>query len=97
MNKGEEHWFRLYDRAQDFTFKANDDKLLCLPYIRDLELFEYQIKTVKAVISRFKGRVLFCDEVGLNKTVEAGMAMMEYITLGLVRKILIIVPPSLVE
>ncbi|MCB2356689.1 SNF2-related protein [Clostridium estertheticum] len=35
--------------------------------------------------------------VGLGKTVEAGMTMMEYITRGLARKILIIVPPSLVE
>jgi len=41
--------------------------------------------------------VLFCDEVGLGKTVEAGMTMMEYITRGLAKKILIIVPPSLVE
>ncbi|MGH4050371.1 MAG: DEAD/DEAH box helicase [Clostridium sp.] len=97
MTKGDEKWFQLYDRAQDFTYKVNDDKLLCLPYVRDLELFEYQIKTVKAAINRFKGRVLFCDEVGLGKTVEAGMTMMEYITRGLARKILIIVPPSLVE
>lgn len=97
MTKGDEKWFQLYDRAQEFTYKVNDDKLLCLPYIRDLELFEYQIKTVKAAINRFKGRVLFCDEVGLGKTVEAGMTMMEYITRGLARKILIIVPPSLVE
>jgi len=97
MTKGEEKWFQIYDRAQEFAFSANDDKLLCLPYIRDLELFQYQIKTVKAAINRFKGRVLFCDEVGLGKTVEAGMTMMEYITRGLAKKILIIAPPSLVE
>src|SRR5699024_8652271 len=37
------------------------------------------------------------DEVGLGKTVEAGMAMLEYIMRGLARRIMILVPPSLVE
>lgn len=48
------------------------------------------------MINRFKGRVLLSDEVGLGKTVEAGLTMLEYIMRSLVRKILILVPPSLV-
>ncbi|MCT4594451.1 MAG: DEAD/DEAH box helicase [Anaeromicrobium sp.] len=97
MKNGDEKWFHNYHTSQSFNLNAKNDELMCLPYLRDLQLFDYQLKTVKSAINRFKGRVLFCDEVGLGKTVEAGMTMMEYVTRGLVRKILILVPPSLVE
>ncbi|WP_449355335.1 DEAD/DEAH box helicase [Virgibacillus natechei] len=91
-----ENWFGLYQTAKKFRFNPDDNKLLSLPYVRELETFDYQVNTVKSVISRFKGRVMLSDEVGLGKTVEAGMAMLEYIMRGLARRILILVPPSLV-
>ncbi|MCJ7842597.1 SNF2-related protein [Lederbergia sp. NSJ-179] len=91
-----ENWFQLYQTAQQFRVHPNGNELLCLPYVRELETFDYQIKTVQSVLNRFKGRVMLSDEVGLGKTVEAGMAMLEYIMRGLARKILILVPPSLV-
>lgn len=96
LKRQEEVWFQLYDAAKKFVVTRVDD-LICLPYIRELQAFEFQIKTVKSVIGRFKGRVLMCDEVGLGKTVEAGLCMMEYIMRGLVRKILVLVPPSLIN
>lgn len=89
-------WFQLYQVAKEFKVGANQNELICLPYVREIEPFDYQVNTVKSVINRFKGRVLLSDEVGLGKTVEAGLAMLEYIMRGLVRKILILVPPSLV-
>ncbi|MFD1037313.1 DEAD/DEAH box helicase [Virgibacillus byunsanensis] len=89
-------WFQLHQVAQQFQINPSDNELLCLPYVRELETFDYQIKSVKSVISRFKGRVMLSDEVGLGKTVEAGLAMLEYIMRGLARRILIVVPPSLV-
>ncbi|WP_235801560.1 DEAD/DEAH box helicase [Heyndrickxia acidiproducens] len=97
MKHTADKWFYLYQIAQDFQISSNDDQLVCLPYIRDAEIFQYQLKTVKSVLHRFKGRALFCDEVGLGKTVEAGMAMLEYIMRGLAKKILILTPPSLVQ
>ena len=90
-------WLNLYERAGDFSADSGEDTLLCLPHLRDLEMYKYQERTVKAVLNRFRGRVLLCDEVGLGKTIEAGMAMLEYIMRGLVKKILILVPPSLVD
>lgn len=90
-------WFELYWRAREFSVNVDSERLICLPYIRDLKLFEYQIKTVKTVINLFKGRVLLCDEVGLGKTIEAGFTLSEYIVRGLVKKVLILVPPSLVD
>ncbi|GGJ97046.1 putative ATP-dependent helicase YqhH [Lentibacillus kapialis] len=97
FNNHDNAWFQLYKSAEKFQLNPNDNQLLCLPYLREMETFDYQIKTVKSVLSRFKGRVMFSDEVGLGKTVEAGMAMLEYIMRGLARKILILVPPSLVQ
>lgn len=95
MKQYDEKWFQLYAFAKEFNVYADSDELISLPFMRDIRLFEYQLKTVKSVMKRFKGRVLLCDEVGLGKTIEAAMAMMEYITRGLVKKILILVPPSL--
>ena len=92
-----EMWFQIYQKAQDFKVKMEDSTLMSLPYIREAQTFDYQVKTVKAVMNRLKGRALFSDEVGLGKTVEAGMTMLEYIMRGLVKKILILTPPSLVQ
>ncbi|MFZ3578034.1 DEAD/DEAH box helicase [Virgibacillus sp. DJP39] len=96
LTNDSEKWFQLYYTAEQFRTNSSDNELLCLPYVRELETFDYQVKTVQAVISRFKGRVMLSDEVGLGKTVEAGMAMLEYIMRGLAKRILIVVPPSLV-
>lgn len=89
-------WFELYDASQSMS-AVQTDELTSLSHIRDLQPFEFQIRTVKAVMDRFKGRALLCDEVGLGKTVEAGICMMEYIIRGLAKKILILTPPSLVN
>jgi len=94
---GEERWIQIYELAKDFATIPSFDKLLSQNHLREMELFEYQIRTVKEVLKRFRGRALLCDEVGLGKTIEACTIMMEYIMRGLARKILIIVPPSLVE
>lgn len=97
MRQDDEIWFHLYDVAQNFAAPSKHSELICLPYLRELETYEYQIKTVKSVMERFKGRALLCDEVGLGKTVEAGICLLEYIMRGLARKILILTPPSLVN
>lgn len=97
LNKGEEKWFQFSNRSLEFNSSAEKDELISLPYLRDLTLYNYQLKTVKSVLNTFRGRVMLCDEVGLGKTIEAGIAMQEYIMRGLCKKILILVPPSLVS
>ena len=73
------------------------DQLICLPLVRDMELLEHQIRTAKTVLRRFRGRALLCDEVGLGKTIEAGLILAELLMRGLVRSVLVLVPPSLIE
>ncbi|MBD3336202.1 MAG: ATP-dependent helicase [Candidatus Eisenbacteria bacterium] len=72
------------------------DELLCLSNLNDVRELWYQIETVRKVLRRFRGRALLCDEVGLGKTIEAGMVIKEYMLRGLIRSVLILVPPSLV-
>jgi SNF2 family DNA or RNA helicase len=49
------------------------------------------------VLRHFKGRALLADEVGLGKTIEACLVLKEYWMRGMVRKVLVLTPPSLVS
>lgn len=73
------------------------DELLCLDALKNVERYWFQIETVKKVLKHFRGRVLLSDEVGLGKTIEAGMLIKEYRLRGLVKKALILTPPALVS
>jgi len=56
----------------------------------------HQTETAKRVLRDMHGRAILADEVGLGKTIEAGLVLKEYIVRGLVRTALILVPSSLV-
>ena len=73
------------------------DDLLCVNAIKGVERYWYQLETAKKVLKYFHGRVLLCDEVGLGKTIEAGMLMKEYLLRGMVKNILILTPAPLVS
>ncbi len=110
--KGEPDWKLLFDRqphiasldevnlalrAARLATHAGFDQLISLPQVRDMELLEHQIRTARTVLRRFRGRAMLCDEVGLGKTVEAGLILSELHLRGLARSVLILVPPSLIE
>ena len=79
------------------TIQSGFDELLCLNAIHNVERYWYQIETVKKVLKYFRGRVLLCDEVGLGKTIEAGMVIKEYLMRKMVRNVLILTPSALVS
>lgn len=89
--------FDLSLRAARLATHGGFDQLLCLPLVRDMELLEHQLRTAKTVLRRLRGRAMLCDEVGLGKTVEAGLVLSELSLRGLARSVLVLVPPSLVE
>ena len=91
------HDFRLSLWAAQLAIVAGFDELLSTPLLRDVELLEHQLRTARTVLRRMRGRALLCDEVGLGKTVEAGMITLELAARGLARRTLILTPPSLVE
>lgn len=64
-------------------------------YLKNLQLYDHQINVAKTVIEQMNGKAILADEVGLGKTIEAGLILKEYIIRGLVKKALILVPASL--
>jgi SNF2 family DNA or RNA helicase len=89
--------FELSLQAARLATHAGFDQLICLPMLREMDLLEHQTRTAKTVLRRFRGRALLCDEVGLGKTIEAGLVLCELLMRGLVRSVLVLVPPSLIE
>ena len=62
-----------------------------------ITIYEHQIRAVSMVKNLFNGRVLLADEVGLGKTIEAGILIKEYFAIGLIHNALILTPPSLTQ
>lgn len=75
---------------------AGFDELVCLDTL-NFEPFDYQINAAQTALRRFRGRGLLCDEVGLGKTIEAGLVLKEYLVRQMVERVLILTPPALVE
>ena len=63
----------------------------------NLELYEHQRRAVKKALSMMRGRAILADEVGLGKTIEAGVAMRELMARGLVRSVLVLAPAALLS
>ena len=61
------------------------------------EHIPHQVYIASEVASRFAPRVLLADEVGLGKTIEAGLIMHHQLITGRARRMLIIVPETLVH
>ncbi len=99
LDRGEsgpaEDFFLRYDLAHASLFQTFDE-LLCLPHLRGVDHYWYQVETARKVLKQFRGRVLLADEVGLGKTIEAGMVLKEYLLRGMAERILILTPPALV-
>lgn len=72
------------------------DELLCLSHLRGVERLDYQVETVLKVLRLLRGRALLADEVGLGKTIEAGMLVKEMLLRGMASRVLILVPSALV-
>ena len=89
-------WYGLRQRFAHLGLAQGFDELLCLAHLRGIETFWYQVETVRKVLKQFRGRVLLADEVGLGKTIEAGMVLKEYLLRGIVDSVLVLTPASLV-
>src|SRR5690625_4045145 len=84
-----------YQIAETFKIDSFND-LISLKLLPHLDLLPHQKECAETVIQKMNGRALLADEVGLGKTIEAGVILKEYLVRGLVKKVLILVPASLV-
>jgi len=61
------------------------------------KFLEYQYKPLMKFISSSKRRVMICDEVGLGKTIEAGLIIKELDARKELNRVLIVVPANLIR
>jgi SNF2 family DNA or RNA helicase len=66
-------------------------------HLPQLKLLPHQMETAKTAIEKMNGKAILADEVGLGKTIEAGLIIKEYMIRGLAKKVLILTPASLVS
>lgn len=68
------------------------DTLQSLEHLQDFHPLPHQVETARRVLTEMRGRAILADEVGLGKTIEAGLILKEYLIRGLVKNALILVP-----
>lgn len=85
----------LKKQAEFLSLSTGFENLISLDANR-IDEFPHQTEAARRALKNMRGRALLADEVGLGKTIEAGIIFKELILRGLVRKILILTPASLV-
>ena len=79
---------------EGFT-SATDGHVLLAPMESNVIPLPHQIHALSRAISGDRVRYLLADEVGLGKTIEAGLVMRELKLRGLVRRILVVSPKGI--
>ena len=74
---------------------TTDLKNIQSPFRSGIEIEDYQLDPVVRAIQMPRVNLLIADDVGLGKTIEAGMVALELIIRHRARKILIVVPSAL--
>lgn len=91
------HLYNLAIEAEKNLLIPNFHGLQAPKFLPELKPLPHQIETAQRVIEQMNGKAILADEVGLGKTIEAGLILKEYMIRGLVKKVLILVPASLVS
>lgn len=89
--------FQLAYEAIKNTSVQEKNTLVSIKHLPHLQIYPHQLATAKQVIEDMHGKAILADEVGLGKTIEAGLILKEYMMRGRVSKALILVPASLVS
>jgi superfamily II DNA or RNA helicase len=61
-----------------------------------VNLEAYQIAPVLRILAKPRPRLLIADDVGLGKTIEAGLCLLELMARGRADRVLVVVPPGLI-
>jgi SNF2 family DNA or RNA helicase len=88
--------FFLRLQAEHHRLVRGFDTLISLDELNIIH-YEHQLDTALKVLNTMRGQALLADEVGLGKTIEAGIIMKELLERGLVKRVLIITPASLMS
>jgi len=89
-------WFDLRCRTREIANRLQRSAVYGLAGGRT-SLIAHQLYIAHEVSRRYAPRVLLADEVGLGKTIEAGLILHQQLLLERARRVLIVVPESLVH
>ena len=87
----------LHAAAAAKLLDALEDNLLLAPIQSSVVPLPHQLYALNRALSRDRIRYLLADEVGLGKTIEAGLILRELKLRGLARRILVVAPKGLVR
>lgn len=76
---------------------ALEDNLLLAPIQSSVVPLPHQLYTLNRAVSRDRIRYLLADEVGLGKTIEAGLVLRELKLRGHIKRILVVAPKGLIR
>jgi SNF2 family DNA or RNA helicase len=85
----------LVDEAVKVWSRPGFDTFLSVPALR-FTPFDYQLQAARSALRRMRGRAILADEVGLGKTIEAGLILAELRLRRLADRTLVITPAGLV-
>ncbi len=89
-------WYKLRNRTWQNLLKNHNSGIAGLTGART-SLIPHQLYIANEVASRYAPRVLLADEVGLGKTIEAGLILHQQLSTGRASRVLIIVPEALIH
>jgi len=93
---GSARWYALALRARELRAPAAFDTLLAPRVLRErLEPLPYQVRVVERVLRELAPAAILADEVGLGKTIEAGLVYKELALRGIIRSALVLAPKAL--
>lgn len=87
--------YRMMELLDEVESDPGFEELLSLSNLPDVAKMQHQKDAVLRALQQMRGRALLADEVGLGKTVEAGIFLKELLLRGLAKKILIVCPSTL--
>jgi SNF2 family DNA or RNA helicase len=85
----------LVDDALEVWARPGFETFMCSARLR-FEPFGYQLEAAARVLRHMQGRAILADEVGLGKTIEAGIVLSELRLRGLAGRALVLAPAGLV-
>jgi SNF2 family DNA or RNA helicase len=89
--------YKLACEVQKHLIVPSFEGLQAPNHLTDFTPLPHQLEVARQVVEHMNGKAILADEVGLGKTIEAGLIVKEYMIRGLAKKILILVPASLVS
>lgn len=99
-NTQNSEFFNVTLKSYDILSSIKNQKLSIVDSLKanqNVSIFDHQILAAQKIKNSMGGTAMLADEVGLGKTVEAGIVIKEFLTVGLAKKILILAPPSLLQ